>query len=667
MMDSDCGLNLKLGFDGSLQKVLMRTMVDQEDIFKNQVHELHRLYKIQKIYMKEDFTFGSGGIPHSFESLITERRPNTVHAIRCSESVENHCLIERRDTLKHQQLSLDLELASSHYTNGNENLLSLCITPEVSAFTKRGIYDDNYSSNKVLKLSLGTDENTQQRSSGRKTCNNEIICSPYLQAMHFESSTYGKNLSTIPGYACGTLDTQSRAKNEFEMRCSIRCGESDAFNWISESQSLTVGMDNFLEREQHLFQGVEQCRGDLSCKNMPSRTRPFTSHEVGELDLNKALPDETSVNPIDPQTFNSSQSASSGVSHNEIADHGQATSFTVLDFTESRALAQQEFTASTVTTSPSKDTSENICKSKLCSVGFGSVRRCLSGSKKAVNGSRSFGPENGESGISLQEKTSQRISMSNVVFEKKENKLQSYNSSQELLEGADSNRSPLSCKSDCNTDDASSNTKRECRAIGIPKSKVSPSALQYPQSSLVSKDQAEQNMTRPSETKSQCFGAEVDETVRKGAASLVYFSCLALNQDCSLEPKKRKKSCSTEREMPQSSSESYESIVLKQVDRSVDEYCVSSTPPEAMGSDKKESGVKLRRGRRMKDFRKEILPGLASLSRQEISEDIKIMELALRSREYKKYSSKAASRSDCISSVRSRRPRLRRGGRRYCS
>lgn len=125
----------------------------------------------------------------------------------------------------------------------------------MSAFTKRGIYDDNYSSNKGLKLSLGADENTQQRSSGRKTCNDEIICSPYLQAMHLERSTYGKDLFTIPGYACATLDTQSRAKNEFERRCSIRCGESDAFNWISESQSLTVGMDNFLEREQHSFQG----------------------------------------------------------------------------------------------------------------------------------------------------------------------------------------------------------------------------------------------------------------------------------------------------------------------------------------------------------------------------------------------------------------------------
>lgn len=413
--------------------------------------------------------------------------------------------------------------------------------------------------------------------------------------------------------------------------------------------------------------GVEQCHGDLSCKNMPSRRRPFTSHEVGELDLNKALPDETSINPIDPQTFYSLQSASSGVSHNEIVDHDQATGFTVLDFTETRALAQQEFTASTVTTSPSKVTSQNICKSILCSVGFGSVCRCLSGTKNAVSGSRSLGPENGESGISLQEKTSQRISMPKVECEREENKLHSYSLNQELLEGADSNKSPLSCKSDCNTDDASSNTKRECSAMGIPKSKVSPSEFQYPESSLVSRDQLEQNITRPSETKSQSFGAEVDETVRKGAVSLIYFSCLTQNQDCSPEPKKRKKSCSTEREMPQSSSESYESIVLKQVERSVDEYCVSSTPPEAMGLDKKESGVKLKRGRRMKDFRKEILPGLASLSRQEISEDIKIMELALRSREYKKYRSKTGSRSDCISSVRSRRPRLRRGGRRYCS
>lgn len=139
--------------------------------------------------------------------------------------------------------------------------MSLCITPELSAFTKHGIYDDYYSSNKVLKLSLGVDADTQQRSSGRKTCNDEIICSPSLQAINLERYTCGKDLFTIPGFACATLDTQSGAKNEFEMSCSIRCRESDAFNCISESQSLTVGMENFLEWEQHLFQGVAFDKG----------------------------------------------------------------------------------------------------------------------------------------------------------------------------------------------------------------------------------------------------------------------------------------------------------------------------------------------------------------------------------------------------------------------
>ncbi|KAG8363113.1 hypothetical protein BUALT_BualtUnG0003300 [Buddleja alternifolia] len=132
------------------------------------------------------------------------------------------------------------------------------------------------------------------------------------------------------------------------------------------------------------------------------------------------------------------------------------------------------------------------------------------------------------------------------------------------------------------------------------------------------------------------------------------------------EAKRIKESCTIEREVPQSSSESYEAIVLKQAESSVDEYCVSSTPLEEVsgldekkyGLDEKKYGLKLKRGRRMKDFRKEILPGLASLSREEICEDIKIMELAIRSRQYKKYRAKTATRNDCVSSSRSRRSRL---------
>ncbi|KAH6818104.1 hypothetical protein C2S51_001707 [Perilla frutescens var. frutescens] len=682
MADSDYGLNLKLGFDGSLQKVLTRTMLDHEDIFKNQVLELHRLYKSQTILMKEDFKVGSGGFPHSivgsfpanfkYESSSAEMRSNEVHAIQSLGSVKNRCLKEYGDTLKHRQLSLDLELACSHHTIDNKDLSSYCIAPGVSALIKHGIYDDNYSSNKALKLSLGADADAQ---SDRKACNNKIVSSPSLQAIHLEGSSNGKDLFTIPACTYATLATHSGAKNEFETSCSFRIRKSDDFNWISQSQSLTVGMENFLE-QKHLYQGVEQCREDLSCKNMVARRKLFTSHEVGELDLNKALPDESSVNPIDPRIFNSSQYTFSGVSHNAISDHGQATSFTVLGrsnnncSTQSSALTQHEITTSTVMTSPSKDVSEHISISKLCSVDFSSVGEFLSGNKDTVNGSKNFIPENAVCGISSPEKSCQRMSLSEMYVEKKkEKKLHTYNLIQELLEGADSNRSPTSCKSDYNTDDASSNRKTELGVIELLN--VPPSMLKSPESSVVGKEHVEQNVKRILETKSQYSGpkkeelaAEVETTVRMGAVSLIYFSCLARNQDHnSPESKKRKKSCSAEREMPESSSESYESIMLKQADCSVDEYCVSSTPSEAMCLDKKGNGVKLKRGRRMKDFRKEILPSLASLSRHEISEDIKIMELALRSRDFKKYNSKNARRNGRMPSVRSRRPRLRR----YCS
>ncbi|KAL8539821.1 hypothetical protein ACS0TY_001432 [Phlomoides rotata] len=189
-------------------------------------------------------------------------------------------------------------------------------------------------------------------------------------------------------------------------------------------------------------------------------------------------------------------------------------------------------------------------------------------------------------------KTCWRSSISELNVKKKEDSL----SSQELVEGTDSNRSPVSCKSDLIRDDVLSNKKKD-----IPTSKL-----------------VQQNVLPSS----------------RGAVSLLYLS--ARNQD-----------------LPQISSESYESIVLKQEECSIDESCVSSTPFEATGLDKIEHGVKLKRGRRMKDFRKEILPSLGSLSRKEINEDIKIMDIALRSREYKKYRSKIASKSECITPVRS--------------
>ncbi|XP_023643014.1 uncharacterized protein LOC17894856 isoform X2 [Capsella rubella] len=92
---------------------------------------------------------------------------------------------------------------------------------------------------------------------------------------------------------------------------------------------------------------------------------------------------------------------------------------------------------------------------------------------------------------------------------------------------------------------------------------------------------------------------------------------------------------------PARSCDSFELHTLRIKETIPEEICyVSSKTKEDDLSNKKESRVKLRRGRRMKNFQKEILPELVSLSRHEIQEDINILETVLRSREYKKMQGK---------------------------
>ncbi|KAM1145890.1 hypothetical protein ACFX2J_037708 [Malus domestica] len=111
-------------------------------------------------------------------------------------------------------------------------------------------------------------------------------------------------------------------------------------------------------------------------------------------------------------------------------------------------------------------------------------------------------------------------------------------------------------------------------------------------------------------------------------------------------------------EQPQCSSDSYELLTLNLIEGTEDDYCVSLKPSEVNYNDSKEFGVKLRRGRRMKDFQRDILPGLASLSRHEIREDINIMETVLRSREYKKLRGKVADYQSWCTPVKNKRSRL---------
>lgn len=158
--------------------------------------------------------------------------------------------------------------------------------------------------------------------------------------------------------------------------------------------------------------------------------------------------------------------------------------------------------------------------------------------------------------------------------------------------------------------------------------------------------------------------SEVDGQIIRGAVSLVY---LAL--ECS-EPSIASSTNKIEgenTEQPQCSSDTFEEMVLKQPESSIDDCCVTSNAFEFNATEKRDYGITLKRGRRMKDFQRDIMPSMATLSRHEICEDIKIMETALRSREYKKLKSKMTGGNKWFSPVRNRRSRLNYVGRKYYS
>ncbi|KAK8965393.1 hypothetical protein KSP40_PGU013048 [Platanthera guangdongensis] len=81
---------------------------------------------------------------------------------------------------------------------------------------------------------------------------------------------------------------------------------------------------------------------------------------------------------------------------------------------------------------------------------------------------------------------------------------------------------------------------------------------------------------------------------------------------------------------PQSSSDSFEFMAM-QLSEVLDEDQILKGETTSLNNTRKgENGIRLRRGRRLRDFRKDILPGLVSLSRHEICEDLYSIGYSLR-------------------------------------
>lgn len=200
---------------------------------------------------------------------------------------------------------------------------------------------------------------------------------------------------------------------------------------------------------------------------------------------------------------------------------------------------------------------------------------------------------------------------------------------------------PTSCKFDCIADDGSSGTKTMQSGTDLGGSNISIFNHQCPKSES---SQVMETRSVDNEKEESSVG-DIHILIQEAVESLLHFSSgsSTSNQDSCTKGESNEAENGVRDQQPEHSLDSYESMVLKLTESSgVDDCCVSSKAPfEIKESDGKDFGIKLRRGRRrLKDFQRDILPALASLSKHEIREDLNIMETVIRSREYKRMRSK---------------------------
>ncbi|CAO2819829.1 unnamed protein product [Amaranthus hypochondriacus] len=155
---------------------------------------------------------------------------------------------------------------------------------------------------------------------------------------------------------------------------------------------------------------------------------------------------------------------------------------------------------------------------------------------------------------------------------------------------------------------------------------------------------------------------ETDERVLIAAELLVDMG--RVMQPCS-QAETSKLPENEEEDKPQRSLDSYEVMVLSAEACNPDDYFVSSNAFSVDVSEKKDVKYKLKRGTRMRDFQKDILPSLSTLSRQEILEDVNLLKGVIRSREYKRMRANVDDGGD--NWCRSARNKRSRANRRYYS
>lgn len=687
-------LSLSLKCEEPVKYTFKEILLGQDHPFKKQDYELHHLYYTQKDMVKDlswkefDGAYFSRGRrqenPVAFGNF-TSASMSVGQKRNCSIPKVFSLLQEKQGTFPGLQQRLsNPQICPTRYLDhidrGNLNKRHGFCNSLENSIEKNHYYCGGLAHHfEEVNLSLSIGRNNSKTSARTKTFNHvidleESDASPRdtrtggLTKTIFidleESNRTVSNVELKPQFnANSSRVSYSGYKRDYQ--CTHSFTNSIKDNWFDGTTRNYLVPDGSTScREQSPAEGLEQCEQPLLSGDISGKRKALFSDERAFLDLNKSIFDD-SFHSDDPSLACSSSRASSRVSHGLAGEPRGSIFPTASNWreqddgcpNETSAIVPQRILNSVTGSNHSFKRTEHVGVKKFSI----NLNQPLSNSSENPG---SVTTEYQKDDLTIKFLDSDDQVPSTPENKSKKAKHEPLSSAecktQDFVKDSGPDGSLASCKSSCFEDISSGietvQSGTQLKTSSNKKSETLQTNVSPRQEDIDSFSNIDNQMGETS---------EVDGQIIRGAVSLIY---LALEcSEPSVAYSTNKIECDQYKEQPQCSSDTFEEMVLKQPESSIDDCCVTSNAFEFDATERKDNGITLKRGRRMKDFQRDIMPTLATLSRYEICEDMKIMETALRSREYKKLRSKMTDGNKWFNPVRNRRSRLNYVGRKYYS
>ncbi|KAK9143189.1 hypothetical protein Syun_012589 [Stephania yunnanensis] len=703
LMAGDLALASLQTYNDSLLGFLKHTMIEHEAIFRWQVHELHRLYRIQKTLMEgsrwKEFK-GCNSWASSVQSnpLPLQERPTcklkevefALSMVDLTQTSYQDCSRKAPGTShKVKPISLDLQLPADDYFSHFDVKLAQqsrqvdsCSSLKEACKARNLLDDKRIDAAEEVKLSLGAGKDTwSQESRGRCTILSaaDVID---LDGSVPRTSLRVEELSSSISPEKPSADIGGKSQFQVSAECDMSVSakvEEEPCHWVFKNCALKD-----LEKQGHesVYPGF-----DVSCPSVNKYKRKLSNLcQMEFVDLNRVQLEESSWFTDAPSGTLPSPAASSSA----VSQRLKSASHTVSTYSRKpnsdscyTSYEHQSYNAaySTLTDAEGKD---NSAQASSRSAGLNANSR----SKIGIIDLESLpedSPElaDGINGTSIEAgRTNDDLYQGQCSFLRHDSKgtpdfkladgylcksvvgclnvSQTANDKEFGQESCEKSEEDAISSSICR----SNVTQGECYGDSVGPSQVTETdsrqldvvpkvvdcACVNGKSCLCSATKRRDPDVLPNEREIDCF-------VARAAVSLLHISLG--NSNCceySITDDGTERLTNEPKEKPQSSSDSFESIVLRLKNNSTDDYCVTSAP---INENITETNIKgpvasLRRGRRLKDFQRDVLPGLVSLSRREICEDLHSIGGFARANDYRKSRIKKGSSQIWFQPLRSR-------------